>query len=371
VYHSRTTAIVELAPFGHRLHYVRLLAEHLAPAERLLLVSPAVADSSEFTQHLGHLEAEVVVLGADDHATALPEALAVATARGAGHLVVPEADKAVLPVLRALLRGALRWARPCRPRVTLLLMRTALPGGPETATLGMAVKPALVAVLRTLPGVRVRFLTDAFGVVTRRRGFPGLRPVRDPVPPPEPAPTGTAAGPRTRIGVLGVITARKNVPVLVRAAARRPAVDVVLAGRCDPDVRAFLTTDPDATQLRAAGRLDVDDRLLDDAEFDAALRSVDAVAVLHDNDAPSGIVAEACARGIPVVGPDRGWVATVLAATGCGVPARVDDPDAVAAAADRLAADRVTYVRAACSAATSLGVTDFVHGLVGGPDDPE
>jgi hypothetical protein len=371
VYHSRATAIVELEPLGHRLNYVRLLAEHLAPPERLLLVSPAVAGSPEFEQHLGHLEADVVVLAADDHATALPDALAVATARGAGHLVVPEADKAVLPVLRALLRGALRWARPRRPRVTLLLMRTALPGGPEAATLGMALKPALVAVLRALPGVRVLFLTDAFGVVTRRRGFPGVRPVRDPVTPPDPAPTGRAAGPRARVGVLGVISARKNVPVLVAAAARRPEVDVVLAGRCDPDVRAFLATDPDAARLRAEGRLDVDDRLLDDAEFDAALRSVDAVAVLHDNDAPSGIVAEAAARGVPVLGPDRGWVATVLAATGGGVPARVDDPEAVAGALDRLVAERTRYVAAACSSAASLGVADFVSGLVGGPGDQE
>jgi glycosyltransferase involved in cell wall biosynthesis len=243
-------------------------------------------------------------------------------------------------------------------------MRTALPGGSEAATLGMALKPALVAALRRLPGVRVLFLTDAFGVVTRRRGFPGVTPVRDPVsPPPDPVVTRTTNG-RARVGVLGVISARKNVPVLVRAAAGRPEVDVVLAGRCEPDVRDFLATDPDAARLRAEGRLDVDDRLLDDAEFDAALRSVDVAAVLHDNDAPSGIVAEACARGVPVLGPDRGWIATVLAATGCGVPARVDDPAAVAASLARLVADRERYVTAARAAGHSLGVQDFASRLV-------
>lgn len=367
MYHSRVTAVVELDPFGHRLHYVRLLLEHLPPIERLLLVSPAVADSAEFAEHLGDLDVELIVLAADHHAAAVPESLDLATARGAAHLVIPEADKAVLPVLRVLLRGALRWSRPRRPRVTLLLMRTALPGGPERATLGMALKPALVAVLRRLPGVRVRFLTDAFGVVARRRGFPGVRPVRDPVTPPASASAPAREGPRARIGVLGVISARKNVPVLVRAAARRGEVEVVLAGRCDPDVREFLAVDADADALRGQGRLRVDDRLLDDTEFDATLRSLDAVAVLHDNDAPSGIVAEACARGVPVVGPDRGWIATVLQSTGCGVTARVEDPDAVAVALGRVMADRQRYVLAARSAATALGVADFVDGLVGCP----
>ena len=51
--------------------------------------------------------------------------------------------------------------------MSLLLMRTALPGGPEPATAGMTLKPVLAGILARLPGVRVRFLTDAFGVVVR------------------------------------------------------------------------------------------------------------------------------------------------------------------------------------------------------------
>jgi glycosyltransferase involved in cell wall biosynthesis len=374
--HSRVTAIVELDPSGHRLQYVRLLLERLPVAQRVLLVSRRVADAPEFAGYLARTETEVVVLqagGDNDHDAAVTEALATAIERGVGHLVVPDGDKAIRPLLAALVLGSLTWSRPRRPRVTVLLMRTALPGGSEPATLGMALKPPLVAVLRRLPGVRVLFLTDAFGVVTRRRGFPGVRPVRDPVSrpaPPDPAPPGEA--PRmtdghARVGILGVISARKNVPVLVRAAAGRPQVDVVLAGRFAPGVRDFLATDPDAARLRAEGRLAVDDRLLDDGEFDAALRSVDVAAVLHDNDAPSGIVAEACARGVPVLGPDRGWIATVLAATGCGLPASVNDPDAVAASLERLLTDRARYACAARSAGCSLGVDDFVERLLGDP----
>lgn len=365
MHHLRATAVVELDPLGHRLRYVRLLLDALPPTERLLLVSPRVAASPEFAEYLASVVGDVLVLSADDHDSAIPEALATATARGARHLVVPDGDKAVGPLLRALVRGSLGRSRPRRPRVTILLMRTALPGGPESATVGMALKPALVAALRRVPGVRMHFLTDAFGVVTRRRGFPGVTPVRDPVTPPADALDPTRTGDRVRVGILGVISARKNVPVLLRACVTRREVDVVLAGRCEPDVREVLATDPDAARLRAEGRLAVDDRLLDDAEFDAALRSLDVAAVLHDNDAPSGIVAESCARGVPVLGPDRGWIATVLDATGCGVKARVDDPTDVADALARLLADRERYVTAARKAGAQLGTADFVSRLLG------
>jgi glycosyltransferase involved in cell wall biosynthesis len=363
--HVRPTAVVELEPDGHRLQYVRHLIEALPRDERLLIVSPWVAASSEFAQHLGRTETETVVVGADAHDVAVPEALATATDRGVGHLVVPDGDKAVRPLLRTVALGALGRARPRRPRITLLLMRTTLPGGPERATLGMALKPALVAALRRLPAVRVLFLTDAFGVVRTRPGFPGVGPVRDPVVPRIGGVGPPRAGGRVRVGVLGVISARKNVPVLVRAALTRPDVDVVLAGRCEPVVREFLASDPGAARLRAEGRLEVDDRLLDEAEFDGALCSVDVVAVLHDNDAPSGIVAEACARAVPVLGPDRGWIAAVLEATGCGVGARVDDPVDVADALARLLADRDRYVAHARTAGTELGIDDFVVRLLG------
>ena len=371
--HVGPVALVELEAAGHRLRYVRLLHDRLDPADRLVVLSAAARASPEWAEHLAGTEDVTATVDAPGRRALVDAALAHAAARDARLVVVPDGDKNVA----ALLRSALRRSRSAPP-LSVLLMRTALPGGPERATLGMALKPALVALLRRRRGVRVHFLTDAFGVVTRRRGFPGVTGVRDPVEVPvpgegtrpagDPVPTrwATAAGTR-RVGVLGVVGARKNVPLLVEVAAADPSVAVVVAGRCDPPVRTFLDTDARARALAAQDRLVVDDRLLDAAEFDAALRSLDAVAVLHDNDAPSGIVAEAAARGVPVLGPDRGWVSEVLRATGIGrtAPVGPGSAAAVGAALAALLADHDRHVAATDTVRARLGVEDFTVGLLG------
>lgn len=355
--HERV-AVLELDPLGHRLRYVRLLlvAAGAAGPTPLLLVPAAVRSSPEFAEHLADVAAEVVELPAG-RAAAVRTAVATAADAGA-HLVVPDGDKNVAPLLAAL-------ARPARPTVSLLLMRTVLPGGPERTTPGMAVKPPLAAVLARLPGVRVRFLTDAFGVVVRRRGFPGIDPVRDPVAVSD-AGSRPARDPGApfRLGVFGVISARKNVPLLLEALERVPDVDLVLAGRCDPDVTAALA----ASSLAAQGRVHVDDRLLSEAEFDAAIAGVDAVAVLHDNDAPSGIVAEAAARGVPVLGPARGWASSMVTGTGIGEVAEVVGPGAAAGVADAVRRLRTTHARRVAATHRSrarLGTAHFVRGLLG------
>ena len=352
---SSPVAVLELDPLGHRLRYVRLLLTEVPPADRLLLVPAAVRDSPEFAEHLADVETAVVELPPARRA-AVAAGLDAARAAGA-RLVVPDGDKNVAPLLLALAR-----ARGSHPPVSVLLMRTSLPGGPERATPGMAVKPPLAFLLARVPRVRVRFLTDAFGVVVRRRGFPGIEPVRDPIDVPDEV-RPPASGPEAfRLGVFGVVSARKNVPLLLEALRGLPDVDFVVGGRCEPEVRAAL----DESGL--AERLHVDDRLLSEAEFDAAIAGVDAVAVLHDNDAPSGIVAEAAARGVPVLGPRRGWAASMVTGTGIGEVAELAAADPVAevrAAITRLVAHRDRRAAAARRACTRLGTSHFVTGLIG------
>lgn len=364
---SSPVAVLELDPLGHRLRYVRLLLITVPAADRLLLVPAAVRDSPEFAEHLADVDTSIVVLPSARR-DAVAAGLAAAREAGA-RLVVPDGDKNVAPLLLALAR-----TRGAHPPVSVLLMRTSLPGGPERATPGMAVKPPLAFLLARVPRVRVRFLTDAFGVVVRRRGFPGIEPVRDPVTVPASRPDDALpddarppADRPFRLGVFGVVSARKNVPLLLESLDGLPDVHLVVGGRCEPDVRAVLDESGlDASSL--AGRLHVDDRLLSEAEFDAAVAGVDAVAVLHDNDAPSGIVAEAAARGVPVLGPARGWAASMVTGTGIGEVAELSaaDPAAeVRAAITRLVASRDRRAAAARRVRTRLGVEDFVNGLIG------
>ena len=89
------------------------------------------------------------------------------------------------------------------------------------------------------------------------------------------------------------------------------------------------------------------------------------MAVLHDNDAPSGVVAEAAARGVPVLGPARGWASSMVTGTGIGEVAAVDDPADVRAALARLVAAHPRRVAAARRARTRLGTDHFVTGLLG------
>jgi len=106
------------------------------------------------------------------------------------------------------------------------------------------------------------------------------------------------------------------------------------------------------------------DRLLEPAELGDALACADVVAVLHDNDSPSGIQAEAVLRGTPSLVPVGGWLARVVRATGTGTAVPLD-PAGVAAGIARVARDRDSYTAATGWAATRLGTTDFTDHLLG------
>ncbi|MGY1769951.1 hypothetical protein [Blastococcus sp. SYSU D00813] len=359
-------AVLEVEPEGHRLHYLAHLVRAAGPGRCVVLTTDRAVRSEDHALVAPALAEATVVL--DDTATpgaALASALAVARERGIPALVVPEGDDYVVPLLRHLVR------RPrARTEVRLLLMRTQAVRGPEPFTSVALVKPLLVQLLRLSRRVRLHFLTDALGVVRRRSGYPGVRPVEDPVAPPAP---GTPARPgwlpaaspdSVLVGVFGVVTPRKNLPLLVEAVSRTDDAVLVVGGRLAPEVRAFVDADADVAALRAAGRLVVVDRLLDADELAGALAAVDVVAVLHDNDSPSGILAEACVRGTPSLVPTGGWLARVVDATGTGVTTALD-PDDVAAALRRVRTGSTALAAAVDAAAGRIGTTRFTDALLG------
>ena len=359
-------AVLEADPSGHRLHYVRHLVEAAGPGRCVVFISGTAAHSEEYRTHADAIRASTQILGpADTPRALLKAAVSRARALGARTLILPDGDQYLLPLLPLLMREP--WLRL---EVRLLLMRTTTVGGPERLRLATLVKPVLVRLVRVFPRVRVLFLTDALGVVTRRRGFPGIPAVHDPVPPPrEPCRERPTWLPRTEpgtttVGVFGVVSPRKNLPLLVAATAWLPDVTLVVGGRLEPEVSAFLETNRAALELAATRRLVVVDRLLGAEEFAAALAGVDVVAVLHDNDAPSGILAEACVRHTPVLVPSGGWLAQVAGSTGVGVATPMT-VSGVTEGIRELVQNHGMYVAATYQQAPRISVSNFADRLLG------
>ena len=103
-------------------------------------------------------------------------------------------------------------------------------------------------------------------------------------------------GDRYWIGVFGVITARKNLPLIIQAILDQPDVGLMIAGSIDAEVSEEIA--PLLAKFAAAGGhvLQLSETLTD-AEFDGAISAVDCVVVAHSNEGPSGVVLKAAASG--------------------------------------------------------------------------
>jgi glycosyltransferase involved in cell wall biosynthesis len=157
-------------------------------------------------------------------------------------------------------------------------------------------------------------------------------------------PTGPVAprGARSRVLTVSRLVPRKGVDTVVRAMARLPGAELVVAG--GPPA-AGLDTDREVARLRALATAEgVGDRVcflgaVGHADLPAMLRSADVVACVPTYE-PFGIVPlEAMACGVPVVASAVGGLADTVVdgVTGRHVPP--GDDTAVAAALGELLAD--------------------------------
>lgn len=362
--HGGPVAILEVEAEGHRLNHLRHLWQSGHPRDSVVLTSERVARSEEYQSESGLAGAVTYLLpDTSSRRELLRSAVDQLRTIGVRRLVIPDGDIYLLPLLLLLVRN------PRLPlRVTVLLLRTSAITGPDRLRAATVAKMAVVQLLRLFPACRLLFLTDAFGVVTRRPGYPGIRPVNDPVEPVHDAVVQRPdwfppiEAPRTLIGVFGVISAGKNLPLLIDAVSRVPSATLVVGGRLDPDVRAVLDG-PSARGLARADRLVVQDRFLRPGEYGAALASVDVVAVLYDKDAPSCILAEACLRGTPALVRNDGWLGKVVEAlgVGCAVPLTTA---AVADAIHRAPQRRERYQEAMRRCARGIGTGHFTARLL-------
>jgi hypothetical protein len=356
-----TVKVLEPSPAGHRLYYVRVLAEGCAePVEWFTTREAAQSVMAEV--HLRHLvDAGRLRVHVLDPWPSLSRALRVADNAGDDVVVVPDGDR-WLPHLLRVVAGT-------GPRATyrLLLLRPELADSVATtrsSQLRRALKRVLVRTVLVAGRGRVQVfgLVDAFG-----RGAASVLdqvvPVSDPVLPRLGTSTPVHDEP-TRglvVGLLGAVDERKS-PGLLAAGCREVFQGslgrLVVVGGVSPGA---------ADLLGAAGlsgeQLSVDDRYVEDDELVRAAASCDVIALLHTNhDSSSGVLALAAQVGRPVLVPRGSRLAATAGDFGLATELTVDG---VASALRRAVAEAPTLRTAASDASRLLGTADFVTKLTG------
>ncbi|MGY1740235.1 MULTISPECIES: glycosyltransferase [unclassified Blastococcus] len=318
---------------GHRYAYVRFLIER-DPSVVLLIDSQGLA-SDEYRVHLAEVidaaGVEVAILPSDgSRASLLARAATIAREAGCHRLVFPDGDLWLAALATA--PAGIRRGLAC----TFLVMRT--PFGPQRRALHAArlMTKALLAhtIAHRWPDSHGYFLTDSTGVINRR---PFLRSL-EPLPDPQALTTGierdraraTLGLPVTDfvIGLLGGVDSRKHPEILLEALRGLPPdVRVLLCGRVHATILAHIAALPESLQNRVTVR----NGTLSDDDLAAAVRACDAVALLHDLDGPSGIMANALGLGVPVIAGESPWLRTIVTTLHCGVTAHHDVASVTAA----------------------------------------
>lgn len=102
-------------------------------------------------------------------------------------------------------------------------------------------------------------------------------------------------------GVLGKISARKNLPLIIAAlkSVNSSGVGLLVAGQCDAEVMESMKslTSTGLSSLEVV----VVDRLLSEVELDSAVQFIDCLVAAHSNEGPSGLLGKAAAAGTRIV----------------------------------------------------------------------
>ncbi|WP_139318559.1 glycosyltransferase family 4 protein [Kocuria sp. CNJ-770] len=283
---------------GHRFKYVQYLISHI-PAEGnevILLTTSKALQSPNYTVHLtplAHRFREYILdpSAAEDlahHARALETDL----------MVDPDGDASVWNQLWR--RG---WSGP--GALSVLVMRpTGQSRRPAFRFLGTLIKRALIIIANARHNVNVFELKSSLWDSSADYGG-----VPDPISfaPDQPSlrsilPLEVDSSPIRWVGVVGSLTPRKNIELVLESAGRiqNPRLGIILAGKVDSSIKAAV--DAKVVQLRQKGTpVLVLDRLLTDGQLDAVLDLLHCVVLAHSNEGPSGILGKAVEAGTYVV----------------------------------------------------------------------
>lgn len=287
------TVIVEPNPSGHRLYYVRLLADgcHSKGRQVAILTTSVAVESAQWQVHLGDCAARVIIQPASTFTVS--EIAKMSMEIGAEVTVLPEGDLYLLDVFRSGWKGS--------GELSLLIMRAhATPRGrmPWIAPVKTVVKQSLMLGSGLRQRVRISALRSP---VVPRRG--PLRWAADPVTLACSSSDARAMrerldseGRRYWIGVFGVITPRKNLPLIVEAIEGEPQIGLLIAGTLHEQVAEQVAPLLESFVAKG-GRVVELPGMLTEVEFDSAIAAVDCVVCAHSNEGPSGVVLKGAALG--------------------------------------------------------------------------
>ena len=285
---------------GHRLHFVRLLAEETRRrgGQSALITTPHCLDSREYAVHLAAMVAsgdlEIILVDGPEGGPRDLRGLRrlcrlageMATERRSV-IAIPDGDRFVLPLI------TLR--RPVR--VSVLLMRAWPFDRSMRAKAVFAVKRQAIRLLRRTGGVRIVCLQNPLDPLELRVPHDGV--AYDPLPrlafegSREEARRAMQLPVESRIvGIIGNLSEHKAIGLALKAWARitdgaeHPPL-LVVAGRATSAIRTLLDSD-EAARLVADGKLDVREGYLSDHDLDALLVAVDAVLLPYTYEASSG-----------------------------------------------------------------------------------
>jgi hypothetical protein len=344
-----TTVLVEPDPGGHRFGLVADVAKVAARSgDVVLLTSVGARDSEFFRTFLADVPIEVIERFEGIYPPTREMAAAVADLcreRDVATVAVMDSDQTLKRwwyVAPTAFRGL-----PRRPRVVMMVTRYPTRIEPfDKRFWFLRVKVVLVALAmltRTVhragcfagredlsEGWLVKRLRDPAVCDAHARDRARLR-----------AELGLPAD-RKIVGIVGVIDARKVVPLVLEATMQSSDdADVLAAGMFDDEVRDWAATLPPAVRARLIER----DKHLTNEELDKLVAASDVISVVQPYKGPSGLMGKALVAGVPVVTAGSKVRAREAKIAGSGVAAQLT-AESVAAALRRLFAGDAPMPRA-------------------------
>ena len=366
------TLIIEPDPGGHRFQYVSHVVGSAAQlGDVVLLTSTGASTSAEFETYLAGAPIKVDERFDQIYPSAAEFVAAIAdycASTDVSTVFVMDADKSVK---RWWLDAPKRlWALPRakRPKIVFLFTRYPARLSP-TDRIGLMhrVAKASLSVAAMASGSLHRVVSLAGrddmgkGTIVKLVRDPAICGAHSRDRASIRASLGLPAD-RRLVGIFGVISDRKNVP-LVAAAVRRgaPEAQLLLAGSMEPDVAQWLAGRSDAE--RAAIR--VYEGFLSNETLDLLVAASDVVVIAQNNNGPSGIMGKAVAAGVPVLSAGSMVRARELAALDAGLNADLDEASLAAALRELLAGKRVGARAGALSLPTAQTFAETMFGRFG------